>query len=215
MPSWLVLQLADSAFPSGGFAHSAGLEAAMHAGAVELGGFAREVLWQAGHGSLPLVTAAHRDPSRLAALDARNESFLPNHVSNRASRTQGRALLDTSARIFPERIASLRDQARAARSKLHHAPLFGAVLRALDVDLADAQRLHLHLVLRGVVSAAVRLGIAGTHQAQALQAALAPALDQVLSTCGALGVEDLAQTAPLLDLFAATHDRLYSRLFQS
>jgi len=79
----------------------------------------------------------------------------------------------------------------------------------------DAQRLHLHLTLRGVVSAAVRLGLVGTHQAQALQAALAPALDEVLSTCGAFGVEDLAQTAPLLDLFAATHDRLYSRLFQS
>src|SRR6267142_5017999 len=73
MPSWLLLQLADSAFPTGGFAHFAGLEAAMHAGTVELDGFAREALWQAGHGSLPLVTAAHREPSRMAVLDARDD----------------------------------------------------------------------------------------------------------------------------------------------
>jgi urease accessory protein UreF len=31
----------------------------------------------------------------------------------------------------------------------------------------------------------------------------------------ALGVEDVAQTAPILELFQATQDRLYSRLFQS
>jgi urease accessory protein len=45
--------------------------------------------------------------------------------------------------------------------------------------------------------------------------ALEPALDAVAGRCGSLGVEDLAQPAPLLDLFHATHDRLHSRLFQS
>jgi urease accessory protein UreF len=30
-----------------------------------------------------------------------------------------------------------------------------------------------------------------------------------------LSVDDLAQTAPLVDLLQAGHDRLYSRLFQS
>ncbi|MFP2912429.1 urease accessory protein UreF, partial [Pyxidicoccus sp. 3LFB2] len=61
--SWRVLQLADSGFPTGGFAHSGGLEAAVQAGEVrgasELRRFVRELLWQAGHGALPLLGAAH------------------------------------------------------------------------------------------------------------------------------------------------------------
>jgi urease accessory protein UreF len=30
-----------------------------------------------------------------------------------------------------------------------------------------------------------------------------------------LSMDDAAQTAPLIDLWQASHDRLYSRLFQS
>ena len=215
----LLFQLADSAFPSGGFAHSAGLEAAMQAGEVEgargLHRFAVEALWQAGRGSLPLVTAAHRDRAALADLDERAETFLTNHVQRRASRAQGRAFLDTAARIFPAQVGPLREQARALGLRFHHAPLFGAALSALGAALHESQRLHLWLTLRAIVSAAVRLGLVGTHEAQALQSTLAPAIDEVFTACAGLGPADLAQTAPLLDLFSATHDRLYSRLFQS
>ncbi len=42
-----------------------------------------------------------------------------------------------------------------------------------------------------------------------------PLLDEVLESCALLGPESLAQPAPLADLLQATHDRLYSRLFQS
>ncbi|WP_223645500.1 urease accessory protein UreF [Corallococcus sp. EGB] len=217
--AWRVLQLGDSAFPTGGFAHSGGLEAAVQQGEVReregLARFARELLWQTGHGALPLLGAAWREPATLEALDARAESFLTNHVANRASRTQGRAFLDTCARIFPGQVGPLREKARAAGLRFHHAPLFGAVLRALEVELSDAQQLLLSLTLRGALSAAVRIGIVGTHESHQLQHQCAPLLDEVLEACAGLGPESLAQTAPLLDLFGATHDRLYSRLFLS
>ena len=112
---WMVLQLADSAFPSGGFAHSAGLEAAAQAGEIEgaegVRRFVRDAVWQAGWSALPLLGRAFADPGALPAMDARAEAFLTNHVANRASRTQGRAFLATAARVFPAQIAPV--QARA------------------------------------------------------------------------------------------------------
>jgi urease accessory protein len=68
---------------------------------------------------------------------------------------------------------------------------------------------------RTVLAAAVRLGIAGSFEAQRLQYECGPWLDQAVDRCGALSIDDLAQTAPVLDLLQGGHDRLYSRLFQS
>jgi len=216
---WLLLQLADSALPTGGFAHSLGLEATAQQHEVrtsaELRRFVRDALWQAGHFGLPLAAAARAGATALPRLDARADAFLVSRVANRASRTQGRALLDTAARIFPAEVTELRDFARSANLFLHHAPIFGAVCGSLAVERTQLQQLWLSMTLRGVLFAAVRLGLAGTHEAQRMQHELAPAMDELLAACGTLTEDDLAQTAPLLELFGSTHDRLYSRLFQS
>jgi urease accessory protein len=66
-----------------------------------------------------------------------------------------------------------------------------------------------------VLSAAVRLGIAGSYDAQRLQAECAGWSSQVLLRYRDTGPDDLAQTAPIIDILQGAHDRLYSRLFQS
>src|ERR1700694_976067 len=69
---FLLWQLADSAFPTGGFAHSSGLEAAWQHGEVrnrvELNSFLEANLDQLGHAALPLVTTAHDELGRLDEL---------------------------------------------------------------------------------------------------------------------------------------------------
>jgi urease accessory protein len=216
--NWLVWQLADSAFPTGGFAHSWGLEAAYQCGEVvdpsDLGRFLRDAVWQAGRGALPLLTEAHRAPSRLAELDALADAFLTNPVVNRASRVQGRAFLGTCARVWPcPELDAVHDGVPDLCG--HVAPLMGAALRRIGVPLGIGQRLYLFNTARGVVAAAVRLGIVGSYAAQRLQWDCGGLLEQVAVACSDLGEREVVQTAPIADLLQASHDRLYSRLFQS
>jgi urease accessory protein len=204
-------QLADSAFPTGGFAHSAGLEAAWQHGEVPnpaaLASFLEASLLQLGHSALPFVLAAHRDPQKLADLDSFCDAFIPNHVANRASRAQGRALRAAVERIFAT--PALHPPCG------HYAPMFGAVTRLLDVTHDTAGQLFVFSHLRALTSSAVRLGIVGPMEAQTLQHRLAPRARDLLAECDGLDVDDLAQTAPLHDLWQGAQDRLYSRLFQS
>jgi urease accessory protein len=214
----LIWQLVDSAFPSGSFAHSFGLEAAWQSGEVtsdaSLQQFVRASVRQAGYAALPLVTAAHRAPERIEELDAHAEAFLSNAVANRASRLQGRALLTASVRVWPSAgLTALDARVRALHG--HYAPIAGAVMQALEVPLGVTHHLILFMTARGVLAAAVRLGIVGPYRAQRMQFECRHDLDAALERCVDLDLEDLAQTAPVLDVLQSTHDRLYSRLFQS
>ncbi|NUP05483.1 MAG: urease accessory protein UreF [Polyangiaceae bacterium] len=217
---WLVLQLADSAFPVGGFAHSAGLESCVQHGVVrgrdQVLRFVRDVLWQTGTGALPLVGAAHDAPDHLGDLDELCDAFLSNHVANRASRTQGLAFAATCDRVFRRPVlAALSERIRSGALRGHHAPVSGVAFRALDIAREDAQRIFLYSALRGVVAAAIRLGLVGPHDAQRIQQECAGELDRVMLACAGLPPSEIAQTAPLVDLLQAAHDRLYCRLFQS
>jgi len=217
--SWLTWQLVDSAFPAGGFAHSFGLEAAWQQGEVtvaSLPDFVRDAVAQAAQSALPFVLAAYDDSASVATIDERCEAFLRNPVANRASRVQGRAWIGTVERSFPApALRALCDAIRARGGARHFAPVFGATLHALDVDREDTARLFLFGVAKGTLSAAVRLGIVGTMDAQRMLAECGDNLDWAIRRSGDLAIDDACQTAPLIDLWQASHDRLYSRLFQS
>jgi urease accessory protein len=214
--NFLLLQLADSAFPAGGFAHSAGLEASAQLGHVrhgqDLQRFCHEAVWSAATGTLPFMAQAHAAPAQLSLWDRALDAFLLNPVQNRASRTQGRAFAATAQAIFPELSSVL---SAAADTCSHHAPLFGLATRTLGVGLADARGTLLLGQLRSVLSAAVRLGLVGPHEAGRMQAAFAPLLQRALDDTSHLTIATASQASPLLELYAGKHDELYSRLFLS
>jgi urease accessory protein len=218
MSDWMTWQIADSAFPTGAFAHSLGLESAWQYGEIEgadaLGQFLRASVLQAGYATLPLMNSAYFGADRLAALDEICDAFLINSVANRASRVQGRTLVATAARIWPSGEMTALKQA-SQKMNAHVAPLSGVVFRLLGLPLATAQKVVLFGAARAVLTAAVRLGIAGSFEAQRMQHECAEWLDEVAFRCASLRVDDLAQTAPVIDILQAGHDRLYSRLFQS
>jgi urease accessory protein len=229
---WLIWQLIDSAFPTGGFAHSGGLEAAWQHGEVrnrsELFSFLEASLQQLGRASLPFVTAAFEEPDRIAEFDQLCDTFTTNHVANRAGRLQGKAFLTAMERIFPERgahAASSSNDGRALNQPqgcllvappfAHFAPVFGAILQSLGVSRETTTRMFFFNHLRGLLAAAVRLNIVGPMEAQTLQQTVSRKAEEILKGWQSLTLDDLAQSAPLLDLWQGAHDRLYSRLFQS
>ncbi len=213
---WVAWQLVDSAFPTGGYAHSNGLEAAWQHGAVrngqQLNSFAKASLEQLGHSALPFVSDAWSFPEQLVELDHLCQAFTTNHVANRASRLQGRAFFTALSRIFfePRELSVGFDPPFS-----HLAPVFGAGLVQLGLARDTVQRLFLFGQLRSLMAAAMRLNIVGPMEAQRIQAGLASEAEGVLEKCAQFSIDNIAQTAPLLDLWQGTHDRLDSRLFQS
>lgn len=215
---WLAWQVVDSAFPTGVFAHSWGLEAAWQQGEVAnvdaLRRFLEASLQQTAYGALPLLVAAHRQPDRWRALDELADAFLTNAVANRASRVQGRTLVSTAARVWPsDAMAAV--AASTENGCAHVAPISGVVFQLIGVPLETARTATLFGTARGVLSAAVRLGIIGSYHAQRMQHEAGRDLPRLLERSRALDADDVCQTAPVLDLLHAGHDRLYSRLFQS
>jgi urease accessory protein len=210
---WLLWQLVDSAFPTGGFAHSAGLEAAWQHGEVknrkELISFTESSLHQLGHAALPFAMASHKEPERVEEFDRLCDSFTSNHVANRASRAQGKAFLLAVQRIFAE-------GREMPLPPFNHFPcVFGAALSAIGVPRETTARMFFFNHLRGVIAAAVRLNIIGPMEGQTIQHRLSATAEDVLARCSSLALDEIAQTSPLLDLWQCAQDRLYSRLFQS
>ena len=104
MDEWLMWQLVDSALPIGALAHSNGLEAAVQHGLVtdgkSLEEFVRASVRQCTRGILTFVGQTRSNPADFEIADRRCDLFLNNHVTNRASRAQGRAFLMAATRIF-------------------------------------------------------------------------------------------------------------------
>lgn len=217
---WLLWQLADAAFPAGSFVHSGGLEAAWRWGqlndANRLHEFLAAHLVQSSESMAPLVRAAHREPGRLVELDRLCHAMLSNHVAKRASLAQGRALAKAAERAFelPE-LGELSRQLRSRTVEGHLAPLFGAITAALAIDTDTSVQLFLYTSARGLLSSAVRLNIVGPLEAQAIQFRLGPFVQRIAERRKNLPAEEAAQTAPILEILQMSHDRIYSRLFQS
>ncbi len=214
---WMLLQLADGTFPSGGFAHSLGLEASTVLGGLStypdsVGEFLDTSLRHAASAVLPFVRASHAEPSRLEALDLRFDATVSFRGLNAASRAQGRALLGAIARVF-ESCEPLLTEVTAAKLPCHHGPVFGVIFSRLGVSSTETTAAYLHGVARAILSAAVRLGLFGPLEAQRLLASRAPLMSELESTPSDLHIA--AGRAPIIELYAALHERLDGRMFQS
>jgi urease accessory protein len=214
-----LLVLADGRLPSGGHAHSGGLEAAVAAGRVrdvaDLDGFLRGRLATSGRVAAAFAAAACARTGEWAALDAGMDARTPSPALRAASRAQGRALIRAARRMWPlGPVASLTSQAPDSPRALDG-------LRAPDRRRApDGPRAALALVGREPHHAVAIGAVAVVAGLEPLEAAVAAAYGSITAPASAavrlLGLDPyavhalLAALAPECDrIAAASADRAF------
>ncbi len=182
------IRFADSAFPTGGFAFSSGLEGAYRDGLVrdevDVTDFAAEQLVGRWHQcDRVLMHRAWAQPNPLA-VDVLAETVGTISVLREASRRAGAAVLTTFAAIGecgqPAEVADYRALVLTGAAA-GHLPVAQAIcFCAVGLTLETADAVAAWQVISGTTGAALRLGICGHLGAQRILTALTPLLLDVL-----------------------------------
>lgn len=224
-PSATLLLLADSRFPTGAHAHSAGVEASQARGDVrsvaDLEAFLDGRLLTTARVDAAFAAAACSATAALDDLDHLDHELAIRTPSPRlraVSRTLGRQLLRPAERAWPY---SGYNVLRAAHPDGPMQPLaIGVVAAAAGLAPLDAALCSLHHLVGTVTTAAVRLLGLDPFEVHALAARLAPRLDDLAgeaarhaATCAPSDLP--AHTSVLADILAEHHATWEVRLFAS
>jgi urease accessory protein len=218
-------QLADSAFPSGGYTLSHGLEGYAQdraLAAAELPELLDDLLLHAiGPADATALALAHRgatadDWELVRGADERLHASKLTREPRQASLRVGRQMLDLCGEVFPS--APLRRLAElvAAGDTPGTQPVVVAVVSAgVGVDRARAVTTNLFAFCSSFAGAALRLRLADHRSAQTLIRGAAPAIEQATDAALLRRLEDIGGCAPLVDVMSARHELAEAKLFAS
>ncbi|XP_070561447.1 uncharacterized protein [Ptychodera flava] len=218
-----VLQISDSAFPTGSFSYSLGLEASVQYGYTngtpKFKVFVMSCLENAGSFNLPFVRTAYEKSENLneiRRIDSFSEACVNNHVENRASRRQGNSLVDTAIQAFSdERFQNLQQAIESQEMRGHFPVIFGCTCAYLNISLDVCLEAFMFGVLRTVIASAVRLGTVGSLEGQKCQYDWQKVIPDIIERNRDKSIEDACLSFPLVDITENAHDTLFSRLFHS
>ncbi|GAA3118250.1 urease accessory protein UreF [Streptosporangium carneum] len=218
------LQLTDSAFPSGLYTLSHGLEGYVQTGLAapaDLPGLLADLLRHSvGPGDATALVLAHRavtggDWDLLVAADRRLHAVKLNHELRVAATRTGRQVLETAGRVFGgpavERLAAL---VRERATPGNHAVVVGALHATLGVSEAQAVAGDLYAFAASWTGAAVRLGRVDFRRAQEILYGAHPEIARAAAIAlAARSPDDVHGSVPLADTVSAAHERASARLF--
>lgn len=221
-----LLQLTDSAFPTGAFAHSFGLETYVAQGRVRtaraLEEFVMNVLMHAiapsdGVACAAVYRAGAEWESVARKLDPRLTAMKGVTEFRQASRALGIRFLRTTGQLFALPRATTYLAAIDAKTLYGHLSLaYGLVCRDLDVPLGPALAAWFRALCASFVTAGVRLVPLGQTEGQAMLARLGRAMLEAVELAIGREADDLASFAPGQELAGIIHrDLLATRLFLS
>jgi urease accessory protein len=221
-----LLQFADGLFPTGGFAHSFGLETYVQDGRVrDREGLEAFVTAHLEGSAGPADAAAAAIAARLStradaegwiALDARLDAMKSVPEFRTASLQMGRQSLRIAVGLgddpFLARVARAVDDARAAG---HHGTIFGAIVGRGGVEPEAAATAYLYSTAELLVGAGLRLIALGQLDGQRVLAALRARIARLAAAAAVATVDDLWSFNPALELAGIRHATLDARLFRS
>jgi urease accessory protein len=211
-----LLLLADGRFPDGSHAHSFGMEAAVATGRVHDPGslhqYIRARLWTTTRTDAAAAALAARGDHPLDDIDAALTLRQPGRAARDASRSLGRSLVRTAARIWPGREPRLAD----GRPPLQPVAL-GAVAALSGCGPREAALCTTHAAAASLSSAALRLlGLDPFSVAGVLADLRGPVAEVAGSVLDIVAPADLpCASTPLAELDPELQRTIEPRLFGS
>lgn len=221
-----LLHFGDSAFPTGGYAHSFGLETYCQAGLVRGREDLERFLLAQLEGSIGpcdataavgvLDAAARPDLGTCHGIDETLEAMKPVREFREASRQMGRQTLRVAAALTEDtRLVEYAGNVDKALAPGHHAVAYGLAAAALGWAAEAAATAYLYSSTALLVGAALRLLSMGQLEGQRVLWSLHPVIERVARDAAARDVGDLWSFAPGIELAGIRHASLDMRLFRS
>ena len=204
--SWL-----SPAFPTGGFAYSAGLETVAHDSVQSLEDLRSWISGQIENGTLwndAVLLAASwnaKDSAELQELAGLARALVLASERLDEINGQGTSFADASAHWLP----------KALPRDLPYVVALGAAAKQAGLGLQETLEAFLHAFAANQLQAAIRLSLTGQNGAAQTLAVLVPVIANAAHRAAHSTVDDLGSTGFLADIAAMNHEILPTRLFRS